>query len=106
MNVNKFIKEIIERLKRNKEELVIDRYEGDFAICEDRITRKIMEIPKENIEKGLKEGSIIKFAGGKYIQDKEKQEKIEKRIKEKMKNVSKRTVPKATFEEKENDKKQ
>ena len=106
MKVNEFIKEIIERLKRNKEELVIDRYEGNIAICEDRITRKIKEIPKENIEKGLKEGSVIKLVGSKYIQDKEKQEKIEKRIKEKMKNVSKRTVPKETFEEKENGKKQ
>lgn len=69
------------------EELVIDRYEGNLAICEDRKTGNIKEIPKENIEDGLKEGSIIKLQDGKYIQNIEKQEEIEKRIKDKMDNL-------------------
>ena len=87
VNVNEFIKEIIERLKNMEEELVIDRYEGNFAICEDRKTGNIKQIPKENIEEGLKEGSIIKLQDGKYMQDIEKQEEVEERIKEKMDNL-------------------
>ncbi len=87
LNVNDFIKEIIERLKNMEEELVIDRYEGNIAICEDRKTGNIKEILKENIEEGLKEGSIIKFEKGKYVQAKERQQEIEERIKEKMDNL-------------------
>lgn len=87
VNVNEFIKEIIERLKQMEEELVIDRYEGDIAICEDRKTGNIKEIPKGNIEEGLKEGSVIKLQNGIYVQDKEKQQEIEQKIKEKMDNL-------------------
>ena len=87
MKVGEYIKEIIERLKQMEEELVIDRYEGNFAICENRKTGKIKQIPKEHIQQGLKEGSIIKFENGKYVQDKEKQEAIEKNIKEKMNKI-------------------
>ena len=70
-----------------KDELVIDRYEGNFAICEDRKTRKMKKISKEKIEKGLKEGSIIKYENGKYVQDIEKQKEIEKKINEKINNI-------------------
>lgn len=70
-----------------KEELVIDRFEGNIAVCEDRKTGNIKEITKENIEEGLKEGDILKLENGKYVKDKEKQAEVEKRIKEKMNNI-------------------
>lgn len=87
VNIDEFLKEIIERLKKMEEELVIDRYEENFAICEDRKTGNMKEIPKEDIEEGLKEGSIIKLQNGKYVQNIEKQEELEKQIEEKMDNV-------------------
>lgn len=87
IDVNDFINEIKERLEKMEEELVIDRFEGNIAVCEDRRTGKKVEIPKENIEKGLKEGDIIKQEKGKYIKNIELQEETEKRIQEKMNNL-------------------
>ena len=84
IDIKEFINEIIERLEKMEQELVIDRFEGKIAVCEDRKTGKKVEILKENIEDGIKEGSIIKEQNGRYVQEKEKQEEIEKRIKDKM----------------------
>ena len=86
-NVDGFIKEIIGRLKKMEEELVIDRFEENVVICENRNTGEIKEIRKEELAEGLKEGNIIKFENGKYILDEEKQEEIEKRIKDKMNDL-------------------
>jgi len=76
-----------EKLKQMEEEFVIDRFEGDIAICEDRKTGEKKEIRKELLEEGLIEGSIIKKENGKYVQSKEKQEEIEERIERKMKQI-------------------
>ena len=84
IDVNEFINEIKERLEKMEEELVIDRFEGNIAVCEDRKTGEKKEIAKENLEEGLKEGDIIKEEKGKYVQANELQEETEKRIKEKM----------------------
>ena len=84
IDINNFINEIIERLEKMEQELVIDRFEGNIAICEDRKTGEKVEILKENLEEGLKEGDIIKEENGKYIKNIESQEEIEKRIEEKM----------------------
>ena len=70
-----------------EEELVIDRYEENIAICENRKTGEYIEISKENLEEGLKEGDLIKFENGKYVKNIEIQKKIEQEIKEKMNNV-------------------
>lgn len=87
VEIGDFIKEISERFNKMEEELVIDRFEGNVVICQDRKTGKIKEIARENIEKGLKEGSFIKEEKGKYVLAREKQEEIENRIKDKMKQV-------------------
>ena len=84
IDINKFINEIAERLEKMEQELVIDRFEGNIAICEDRKTGKKVELLKENLEEGLKEGDIIKEENGKYIKDAKLQEETEKRIEEKM----------------------
>ena len=84
LDINSFINEIIERLEKMEQELVIDRFEGNIAVCEDRKTGKKIEILKEDLEEGLKEGDIIKEKNGKYVKNIELQEKTEKRIEEKM----------------------
>ena len=70
-----------------EEELIIDRFEGYIAICEDRKTGKYKEISKENLQEGLREGDLIKFENGKYVKNEERQDEIEKEIKEKMNKV-------------------
>jgi len=84
IDINNFINEIIERLEKMEQELVIDRFEGNIAICEDRRTGKKIEILKEDLEEGLKEGDIIKEKNGKYVKDTKLQEETKKRIEEKM----------------------
>lgn len=87
INISDFISEVTERLEKMEEELVIDRFEENSAICEDRKTSRIIEIPRENIEENVKEGDVIKKVEGIYKKDIEKQEKIEKRIEEKMNRI-------------------
>lgn len=87
IDIGEFMKEISERMKQMEEELVIDRFEGNIAICENRKTGEIKEVARENIEKGMQEGSVIKQENGKYVQAKQKQEEIESRIKDKMNQI-------------------
>ena len=84
ININEFINEIIERLEKMEQELVIDRFEGNIVVCEDRKTKEKIEILKQDIDEGLKEGDIIKQEKGKYIKSNVLQEETEKRIQEKM----------------------
>lgn len=67
-----------------EEELVIDRFEENIAVCEDRNTGEKKEILKDELPEGISEGDVIKKENGKYVIQKEKQEEIEKRIKDKM----------------------
>ena len=87
MDIGKFINEIEERFNEMEEELVIDRYEGDYAICEDRKTGAKKEILKTELQEGLEEGSVIKKENGKYIKAEKEQEIIEKRIEDKMNQI-------------------
>lgn len=87
IDVSKFIKEISERLKQMEEELVIDRFEGNIAICEDRKTGKKKEIQKEYLPEGVKEGSMLKQENGKYVHARELQEETQKRIEGKMNQI-------------------
>lgn len=87
INISDFISEVTERLEKMEEELVIDRFEEDIAICEDRKTGKIIEISREDIEENVKEGDVIKKVEGIYKKDIEKQEEIEKRIEEKINKI-------------------
>ena len=42
IDINEFINEIRERLEKMEEEIVIDRFENNIAVCEDRKTGKII----------------------------------------------------------------
>jgi hypothetical protein len=67
--------------------LVVDRIENNVAICENRETGKIQEIPLEKLPKGICDGTVLTEKNGKYEVNLEKQEKIENRIEEKMKDI-------------------
>jgi len=84
VDVNKFIEEIKERLNKMEQELVIDRFEGNIAVCEDRKTKKMYHISKDELPKDVVEGTVLKYENGKYVCDKEKEEEISERIKRKM----------------------
>ena len=44
----------------------IDRFEAEYAICENRETREIVDIPIANIPIDAKEGDILLFSEGVY----------------------------------------
>ncbi len=65
---NSFSKELKNTL--NKECIFsIDRFEGNFAVCENKITNEMVNIEKTLLPKNCKEGDIIKFINGVYILD-------------------------------------
>ena len=84
IDVSSFIEELVERLRKMEEEYVIDRFEGNIAVCEERKTGKKKEILKEELPEGIKEGTLIKEENGKYVTVKKEQEEVESRIKDKM----------------------
>jgi len=54
----------------------LDRYEGNFAVCENRTTGEMINIPKTVIDSSAKEGDILKFENDKFqinISETEKQ---------------------------------
>lgn len=88
LQISKFINQIKEKMKSMEEGVwVVDRFEGDFAICENRENKEKREIRIEKLPENIKEGSVLRFKDGKYYLDLNEQEKIEKRIEEKMRDI-------------------
>ncbi len=87
INVSDFIKQLTERLEIMEKELVIDRFEGKFAVCEDRESGKMYNIEINSLPRDVKEGNVIKLENGKYVMSKEKEEKIANEIKNKMEDL-------------------
>lgn len=55
--------------------LIIDRFEGDFAVVEDSDSEKMYNIPINQIEKGAVEGDVIYFENELYHVDFEQTKK-------------------------------
>ena len=53
----------------------LDRYEGDFAICENRTNGKMYDIPAFKVDSSVKEGEIIKLENEIYTLDYEENAK-------------------------------
>lgn len=89
--LHNFIKELgdyLNNMNNQKENiLVVDRIENGVAVCEDRNTGKMVEIPKEELPQSIHDGTVLIERNGKYEISKEKQDEIENRINEKAKNV-------------------
>lgn len=63
---------------------VIDRFEDEFAVCENQKTREMINIPISSIPKEAKEGDCIKLENGIYVIDEEETKKNAERIQRKM----------------------
>lgn len=66
---------------------VIDRFEGDIAICENRDTKEILKINKKELPKNAKEGNIIRKIDSKFRIDENLEREISDRIREKMEDL-------------------
>ncbi len=67
-NINSsFSKELENHLKCAK--FSIDRFEGNFAVCENLETGEIINIEKSLLPENIKEGSILKYENSIYTLD-------------------------------------
>ena len=93
-NSNNFIESFINELKTYLEQsfnsmYTLDRFEGNFAVLEDRNSKRMLDIPISNIPSNAKEGDILKLSNGSYIVDHEETKIVSDRIKQKMDNLKK-----------------
>lgn len=54
---------------------IIDRFENEFAICEDE-NKKMIEIKKEDLPLNAKEGDVLNLKDGTFSIDSEETKKI------------------------------
>lgn len=54
--------------------LSIDRFEGNYAVCEDN-DGKMHDIPRELVQESAKEGDVLIFRDGSYWVDTEETQK-------------------------------
>ena len=80
-------KSFLDILKNLNEEFVIDRFEGNIAVLENRNTKEKIEIEKNELPDNIKEGEYLDRVNGKFIKNEEKNQEISERIKNKMDNL-------------------
>ena len=89
-NSETFSSELNNYIKKSNSTFSIDRFENNFAICENRETSEFINIPLAILPTDIEEGSIIKFENGKYILDLEATKKEQQEIKNIVDNLFKR----------------
>lgn len=86
--ISSFMHQISERMNMTEKDIwVIDRLEGNYAICENRETKEKREVEIEKLPKEIKEGSVLNYKNGEYTLNLEKENDIQKRIEQKMKDI-------------------
>ena len=71
----------------NEQKFTIDRFEGNYAVCENRETREMTNIDISKLPNNIKEGDILIFKEDTYIIDENERKEIEERINEKIKSI-------------------
>lgn len=85
-----FSLELNNYIEKTKSTFSIDRFEENFAVCENRETGELINIPLSQLQKNVKEGSILKFEDGNYVLDIEATKKEQQEIKNLVDNLFKR----------------
>lgn len=85
-----FINELKNYLNKNSNPMyTLDRFEGNFAVLENRNTKEMTDIPISNIPFNAKEGDILKLSNGSYVIDYEETGIVSDRIRDRMDNLKK-----------------
>ena len=66
--------------------VIIDRFEGDFAVCE-KEDRQMLDIKRNKIPSSAKEGDVLDISNDRIIIDSEATEKRKKEIEELTKDL-------------------
>ena len=56
----------IDKTLLNEKRYTIDRFENDFAVCEENSTQKMVDIPISLLPQNVKEQDILSFIDGVY----------------------------------------
>ena len=91
---DKFIQNLIKKLFGKISEPVIkeyhytvDRFEHNYAVCENRDTGEIINIDISKLPENIREGDILIYKDNNYSIDENERKNIEERINEKVKNI-------------------
>lgn len=66
------------------EEYTIERFEENIVVLENRENQKMINVGRDKIPEGVKEGDIVRVINGKILKDGKKTEEVSERIKNKM----------------------
>ena len=66
------------------EEYTIERFEENIVVLENRENQKMINVDRDKIPEGVKEGDIVRVINGKILKDEKKTEEVSERIKNKM----------------------
>ena len=66
------------------EEYSVDRFEGEYAVLENRKTNETKNVKKDMLPENIKEGSILQYVNGKYTYNEERTQEEVNRIQDKM----------------------
>ena len=66
------------------EEYSVDRFEGEYAVLENRKTNEIKNVKKDMLPENIREGSILQYVNGKYTYNEELTKEENKRIQDRM----------------------
>ena len=97
-NIKEEITNIINEMKENNiseemelakkldaiEEYSVDRFEGEYAVLENRKTNEIKNVKKDMLPENIKEGSILQYVNGKYTYNEELTKEETNKIRDKM----------------------
>ena len=67
--------------------LVVDRFEGEMAVCQDPETRAMEDVPRAMLPEGTREGDVLVADGEGYRLDGDEAERRRKRIARKMEDL-------------------
>ena len=81
----------MEKLSKVPEDTLftLDRYESDYAVCENRTTGEMFDIPRLMVDPYARDGDILKLENGKYRIDYNENEKQREISRELTKHVTK-----------------
>ena len=66
------------------EEYSVDRFEGEYAVLENRKTNETKNVKKDMLPENIKEGSILQYVNGKYVYNEDLTKEETNRIQDKM----------------------
>lgn len=90
INFSNFSSELTNYLEKTEATFSVDRFEENFAVCENIKTGEITNIPIEVLPDNIEEGSILKFKNGIYVIDIEATKMRKQEIKTLVNNLFKR----------------